>query len=443
MMDSTHPMTEHVVGAQAARRRERVPGRWPLVLAIVLAALNLRTAATSVGPLLDEVRAGLGMSSAMAGLLTTLPVLCFAGFGSLAPILARRFGASLTLLGAFLLTALGMIARAMAGEVWAFLAATVFALAGGAIGNVLIPVLVKRWFPDRLGVMTTLYTTTLAVGMTLGAALAVPIARHSGAGWRLGLGGWALLAMLGALPWVGLRHGRVASADGRPDRLVRTLLRDRLAWALAVFFATQSTQAYVFFGWLPAIFRDDGVSASTAGLLLAFLSGLSVPVSLVVSPLTARYRDQRVLVLVLIACSTAGVVGMLLRPAAGAWLWALLLGVGAGCFPVALTMITVKTRTAADTVALSAFTQGLGYLMSGIGPLAFGVLHGLTHGWTAPMLLLFVMIAIQLVSGWYAAGDRVVAAVDGVDSPASALASGAAHRARATESNSCCGNSHR
>jgi CP family cyanate transporter-like MFS transporter len=419
------------------------PSRWLLLLAIVLAALNLRTAVTSVGPLLDEITAGLGMSSAVAGLLTTLPVACFAGFGSLAPMLARRFGLNRTMLGAFLLTALGMASRAVAGQAWAFLAASVFALAGGAIGNVLIPVLVKRWFPDRLGALTTVYTTTIAVGMTFGAALAVPISRASGAGWRLGVGAWAALALLAALPWLGLRRARAASAAGRPDRLVRSLVRDRLAWAMAVFFAAQSAQAYVFFGWLPAMFRDDGVSANTAGLLLAFLSGLSVPVSLVVSPLTARFRDQRPLVLALVGCTVLGLVGMLLRPAAGAWLWALLLGVGAGCFPMALTMIAVKTRTAADTVALSAFTQGLGYLMSGVGPLAFGVLHGLTGGWTAPMLALFGVIALQLVSGWYAAGDRVIGPAEDAEAGSPGLPPAASHSADATASSSGCGNSHR
>ncbi len=406
--------------AVAGRRRsdERTPTRrrgWLLATAIVLAAVNLRTAATSVGPLLDDARAGLGMSSALAGVLTTLPVLCFAGFGALAPALARRWGARGTLLLAFLVTAAGLTARALASDVWLFLAASVLALCGGAVGNVLIPVVVKRWFPDRLGAATTLYTTMLALGTALGAALAVPIARAGGS-WRYGLGAWAALALVGAAPWLALVRdrsvpdvGRAHLAAGPADgggRRASSLLRHPLAWSLTIFFGAQGAQAYVFFGWLPAIFRDDGVSASTAGLLLAFLSGLSVPVSLLVSPLTARSRDQRWLVMALIACSAAGFAGLLVWPAAGAWLWALLVGVGAGCFPVSLTMIAVKTRNPADTVALSAFAQGIGYLIAGLGPLAFGLLHGMTGGWEAPISLMFALLACQAVAGWHVAGDR-------------------------------------
>ncbi|MQA12682.1 MAG: MFS transporter [Pseudonocardiaceae bacterium] len=393
---------------------------WLLLTAIVLTGVNLRTAVTTVGPLLEELQRGLGMSPGVAGLLTTLPVVCFAVLGSVTPALVRRFGEQAVVAGALAVTSAGLLARALAGSVWVFLLMSVLALAGGAVGNVVLPALVKRHFPERTGAVVAAYTTALAAGQAAGAALAVPVARFAGEqGWRLGIGIWAAMAALAVLPWLPLLAVR-RDRDGTAGVAPRStgLAHTRLAWALALFFGTQSAQAYIVFGWFAQFFRETGVSAARAGLLAASVSVLVIPMSLLVPSLAGRMRTQRPIVLVLTACCVLAYIGMLTAPVAGAWLWMLLVGLGLGLFPLALTMIGLRARSAATTGALSAFVQGIGYVLAGTGPLLVGVLRGVTGGWGAPFALMFALCAVMIIVGWYAAGDRYVE--DELRSPAPA-----------------------
>lgn len=396
---------------------------WLLALAIVLTGLNLRTAVTTVGPLLTELEQGLGMSSSLAGLLTTLPVLCFAALGVACPAVARRFGEFATLGAALAVMTAGLVARALATSSWMFLLMSVLALTGGAVGNVVLPGVIKQYFPTRTGLLVAAYTTALALGQALGAALAVPIADADGAqGWRYGVGGWALVSAVAVLPWLALlwpgsgralRGGAPGRAgDPRPEQAgapaPRTLARSRLVWALTVFFGCQSACAYIAFGWLAQFFRDAGVSAERAGLLAGVVSVLAIPVSLVVPPVAARLRTQRWILVVLVGANVVGYAGLLVAPVAGAWLWTTLIGVGLGLFPLAITLIALRTRTAPSTAALSAFAQGIGYLIAASGPLLVGILRDGTGGWNAPLVVVFALCALMLPVGWYATGDRYV-----------------------------------
>lgn len=383
---------------------------WLLLAAIVATGLNLRTAVTTVGPLLAELQRGLGMDPAVAGLLTTLPVVCFAALGSVTPALTRRYGEQPVIAAGLVVMTVGLFARAAADSVWAFLLLSVLALAGGAVGNIVLPALVKRHFPERIGAVVAAYTTALAVGQAAGAALAVPVARLAGEqGWRLGIGVWAAVSAVAVLPWLPLlnRHRERDTAAPVASR-ASDLVRSKLAWALALFFGAQSAQAYIAFGWIAQFFRDSGMSAAHAGLLAAFVSVLVIPVSLVVPSLAGRLRTQRPIVLVLTGFVVAAYTGMLIAPVAVAWLWVLLLGIGLGLFPLALSMIGLRARSATTTAGLSAFTQGIGYVVAGSGPLLVGVLRGATGGWNAPFVLVFVLCVVLLVAGWYAGADRYV-----------------------------------
>ena len=385
--------------------------RWSLVAAIVLTALNLRTAVTSVGPLLAEVQDGVGLSSALAGVLTTLPVVCFALVGWYAPAIASRLGEHRAVTGALALMTVGLLGRALVSAPGPFLALSAVALLGGAVGNVLLPSLVKRHFPDRIGPMTAVYTTSLAIGLTSAAAGAVPLATAVGeGGWRVGLGAWALLSALAVVPWLWHLSDRGRSGGVSRDRSGTRMLGSRTAWALALFFGAQSLHAYVSFGWFALFFQEEGgVSAAHAGFLLAVVTGLSIPVSAVVPALAGRRPSQRPLVLVLAACYVVAYTGMLSAPAfAGGVLWAALVGIGSGSFPLALTMIALRTRTADATASLSAFSQSVGYVLAGGGPLLVGVLHGRSGGWTGSFVLLFAALAVMVAAGWYAAQPRFV-----------------------------------
>ena len=402
------PVTSVRPAAAAARTSA---GRWSLVAAVVLTALNLRTAVTSVGPLLSEVQAGIGLSSALAGVLTTLPVVCFALVGWYAPAIAARLGEHRAVTGALALMTAGLLGRSLVSSPVPFLALSAVALLGGAVGNVLLPSLVKRHFPDRIGPMTAVYTTSLAIGLTGAAAGAVPLAAAAGqGGWRFGLGAWALLSALAVVPWLWHlgERGRPGGQSG--GRSGARMLRSRTAWALAVFFGAQSLHAYVSFGWFALFFQERGpFSASHAGFLLAVVTGLSIPVSAAVPALAARRPSQWPLVVVHAGCYVVAYTGMLTATdLLGGVLWAALVGVGSGAFPLALTMIALRTRTADATASLSAFAQSVGYVLAGGGPLLVGVLHGSSGGWSGSFVLLFAALAVMVVAGWYAARPRFV-----------------------------------
>ncbi|WP_214110096.1 CynX/NimT family MFS transporter [Acrocarpospora catenulata] len=399
-------MAAVLVHRNTRQRRERSSGSlaWLIVLGVVLAALNLRTAVTSVGTVLDQISAGLGMSGIATGVLTTLPVLCFAAFGAVTPALSRRIGEHRLLITALVLLGAGLLIRAMVGSATVFLLASVVALAGGAIGNVLIPTLIKRHFPARSGAMMTLYATALAVGTMLAAAGTVPLMRAADGNWHVALGVWAALAAVAAIPWLALPRDeperRNAAAYTRPGELVRS----RLAWAMAGYFGTQSLIAYVMFGWLPQLLRDGGYTADQAGLVLGIFTGLGIPTSLVVPALAARMRDQRGLVVGFALVYVVGFAGLLTGQAL--WLWATVVSLGMGSFPMALSMLALRTRTAEATAALSAFAQSAGYLFAGVGPLVVGVLYQVSGGWALPFALLFLVLGAQVVTGRYAGADR-------------------------------------
>ncbi|MFI6576404.1 CynX/NimT family MFS transporter [Nocardiopsis sp. NPDC050513] len=384
--------------------RETAPSRpqWtvPLLVAagIGLAALNLRTAITSVGPVLDEVTAGLGMTAVGAGVLTTLPVLCFALFGGLAPTLARRLGDHHLMVYALVALVVGLTARAVVGEPRLFLALSVVALAGGAIGNVILPALVKYHFPDRVGLMTTVYTTALAVGTAVAAAATVPLERATG-DWRIALGSFAAFGVVALLPWLlVLRNGRRGGRGGRVLG-VRDVLGTAIGWQSVLYFGTQSSIAYIMFGWFAQMLRDQGMDAQTAGLALSYLTTLGIPMSLVLPTLLTRVRDQRPFVGVFALAYVVGIGGMWFAPMSGVWIWTTFIGVGMGSFVYALTVFALRTRTGEGTAAMSASSQSLGYLMAGAGPFLFGLLHELSDGWRAPLLLVLALVAVNAVVG--------------------------------------------
>jgi MFS transporter, CP family, cyanate transporter len=382
-------------------------GRMLVLVALLLAAVNLRLAVTSIGPVLTEIRNGLGMSSTVAGLLTSVPAICFASFGLLAPRLARRFGAAPVILSGLVVLAAGLAARPYVPGTALFLLLSVVALAGIAVVNVLLPSVVKEHFPTQVGTVTGYYTVALNVGATVAAATTVPIT-ESVDDWRVGLAGWALVAVLAIPAWLPLsRSAQTPTTEIKNADYVR-MSTHPVAWALAIYFGMQSTSAYVIIGWLPQIYRDAGISAEQAGLLFATTSVLGVPLGLALSWLAGRVRSQSLIALGLGLFGIAGYGGLWWDPAAAPWLWAILLGVVNTAFPLVLTMIGLRGSNPARVVRLSAFAQGVGYLVAIPGPILIGALHDGTDGWRAPLALMVVLMVPQIIAGMYAGRDRQV-----------------------------------
>jgi len=381
-----------------------------LAVAMILLAANLRPAAAAVGPLLGRIQADTGLSSFGAGALTTLPVLCFGALAPLAPALARRLGERRTVAVALAVLLLGLLVRLVPGLGFLFLG-TALAGAAIAVGNVLLPVLVRGNFPHRVGLLTGLYTTSLVGFAALAAGISVPVANAFGGGWRPGLAVWALPAAVAFVVWAPqLRRGRRAAVPaGNRMAGARTLLGDRVAWAVTLFFAVQSAGFYATLAWLPSVFHSHGMSTTKSGLLLSLSLVVGLIPALTLPSLAARAYDQRAFVVVVISCIALGWLGVILAPTSVPYLWVVLLGLGQNAaFPLALTLIVLRGGSVTNTAALSTLVQTVGYLVAAMGPLAIGAVHQLTGSWTPALIVLLALLAPQLALGLAAARNRTV-----------------------------------
>lgn len=374
-------------------------GRWLVGAAIVLLALNLRVVVASLGVVLPEVRHDLAMAPTTAGILTTLPVLCFAIIGFSAGGLVRRFGLHHATVALLAVLAAGLVARTLLDETPLFLGTTAIALAGAAVGNVILPPLAKVHFPDRIPLISALYGAAIMGGATIASITTVPLSEALG-GWRPGLAAWALLAAVTILPWLTLLRHDVHTGPATADRLpLREITRSPLAWAMVACFGAQSAGAYAQFGWYPEILTDGGVGEHQAGILLGVITGVGIPLTLALPWLMTRTGDTPVLPVFFGLVSAAGWLGVLVAPASLPVLWSVLLGLGGGAFTWVLAMIGKRTRTPAATTALSLLTQGLGYLLAGLGPFGVGALHDATGSWTAPLVALIVSAGAITAAG--------------------------------------------
>ncbi|SOC55725.1 MFS transporter [Ornithinimicrobium cerasi] len=370
--------------------------------AVVLISVNLRPGASSVGPVLAEVRDGVGMSPAVAGLMTALPGLCFGAVGLLAVGLARRLGMTVGISLGLLAVVVGLAGRAVTGSVAVFLLLTALALAGMAVGNVLVPAWIKRHARDGGVLLMTLYSAGLTAGGALAAALAAPVAGLSEGGWRPAIGVWGLVAVGALVPWVLIaRREHTDPADHRADAIAGAgrLRHSPTAVALTLLFGVQAMNAYVQFGWLPQIYRDAGLSGTQAGALVSLLTALGIVGGLTMPTVIARSRTLAPWMVAFGVLLVGGYLGLLLAPATLPWLWASLLGLSGFAFPTSIALIAARSRDPRVTARLSGFVQPVGYGLAAVGPFAVGLVHELTGGWTLVLLLLMGSGVVMTLAG--------------------------------------------
>jgi CP family cyanate transporter-like MFS transporter len=387
---------------------------WTLV-GLVLLTLNLRAAITGIPPLLGELQDEFGLTGIQLSVLTTLPELSLGIFSALAPLLARRIGVEAAITVALVVITGGLLLRAVPAQA-ALFTGTVLAAAGMATGNVLVPAVIKRVFPHRVGSLTGLSMMLLSVGGAAGAGLAVPL-DHMG-GWRLALAVWAVPSVTAALVWgpLALRGRKRRPERPTPSASVTeteavhaahaergSLLRSPLAWSVMIFMGMTSLMFYTLTAWLPEIMHDHGFAPATAGMMNSVIIIIGIPLGFVVPVVAAHLRDQRPLVLGVIALMVIGLGGLLLAPQAG-WVWTVVFGFATGsAFPIALTLLNLRSPDAAVTARLSGMAQSGGYLLAASGPLTFGVLHSVTGGWEASIWLLLLLLVPELMCGLLAA----------------------------------------
>lgn len=384
-----------------------------LGLALVLVAFNLRPALSSVAPVLAELVRDTGITATMASVLTTLPVLCLGIFGLLAPGLARRHGGERVVLVTMLVLAAGIGLRAVP-DFAAQVAAAIAAGAGIGVIGALLPGIVKRDFPNHPALMTGVYSMGLCAGASAAAGATLPLAHLFGGSWSLALGFWAVPALVGAAAWGALALSGPAggprppssssAADGR-------LWSDRLAWQVTLFMGLQSSLAYIVFGWLAVMLRDRGVAPVTAGLEVSVSILAQVAAALIAPVLATRRPSQSLAVAIVLSMSLAGMMGLLYAPLGTLWGWAVLLGIGqGGTFALALTVIVLRAGDPHTAARLSSMAQSVGYALAALGPLASGLLHDWTHGWTAVGILFAAITAAATGFGVAAGRNRHVLA---------------------------------
>lgn len=383
--------------------------RWYLVLALFLVGINLRPALSSVAPVLAAIRSGSGLSSAGAGLLTTLPVVCFGLFAPLAPRLANRFGPERVVLSSLLLLAVAIGARVLF-DIPALFFGTLVAGASIGVIMVLLPGIVKRDFSRQAAAMMGVYTMALCLGAALSAGLTVPLMQLVGS-WRIALAFWLLPVLLAAAAWwPQARRGEEGRA-GETRRHVHGLWSDLLAWKITVFMGTQSALAYCVFGWLPTILIDRGMTPLAAGGVLSLSISMQLITALGGPWLASLGRDQRIAIALMMLLSLAGFTGCIYADTGTVWLWAIVLGLGqGGAFSIGLMLIVLRAPNTAVAASLSGMAQGVGYTGAALGPLAFGLLHDASNDWHSAFLLFTVVGIAALIFGLGAGRDRQVMA---------------------------------
>lgn len=378
-------------------------GRTAALLGIVLVAFGLRQAVAAISPILGDIRVDIPISSIGVGLLGTLPPILFGVSGFIAPRVARRIGLDRGIVLALVLMTVGHLVRAFAPGFAVLLVGSVVAFAGTGIGNVLLPSIVRRYFPDRVALLTAVYACIVGVSTAVPAALAAPLAEQLG--WRFSLGIWSATSVVALVPWLVViareRSRRLLDAvavESPSPALVTRLWRSRVALSITAVFSTSTILTYAAFAWLPEILGDIAGSTPTeAGVLLAVTGIVSVPGALVAPLLVARLRNVSWLIVTGIASFVLGYLGLLLAPVAATLLWVLLIGLGSILFPVCLVLINVRTRSHGGTVALSGFAQGIAYALGALGPLLVGLLHDASGGWMLPLLFLTAVALVAIV----------------------------------------------
>lgn len=391
-------------------------GRTVVLLGICLAALNLRIAVAAVSPLLETIRLDIPISDTEAGVIGMVPVVAFAVFGSITPPLSRKFGLEPLLVIAMVISGVGIAARSYADSSFEFIVFTLVALSGMGAGNVLLPPLVKRYFPERIAVVTSIYTTIIAVSTALPPLVLVPMAEAMG--WRVSLGQWAAIGLLAAIPWMivvltsmrgriqvrGILKSRKATTQAPEKSRSRAggrIWRSPSAWALGVFFGINSANSYAMFSWLPIILADAGYSELGSSQWLAFYAAWGLLTSILAPMISAKMRNPFALAVVFCVLNIAGYLGLIFAPGTGTVLWVAMSGIGVGTFQMALALVNLRTRTSIGSAQLSGFAQGVGYTMAGIGPLGMGMLYDATGSWTLPLMGLIATMGILVAAAWF------------------------------------------
>ncbi|HEC2564525.1 TPA: CynX/NimT family MFS transporter [Raoultella ornithinolytica] len=378
-----------------------------LIAGILFIASTLRVTFTGAAPLLDAIRADYGLSTAQTGMLTTLPLLAFGLVSPLAAGVGRRLGIERSLLVALVLICLGIGLRSLPSTALLF-GGTAIIGCGIALGNVLLPGLIKRDFSQHVARMTGAYSITMGGAAALGSAMVVPLAL-AGFGWHgalLMLMVFPLLALLVWLPQT--RKTATAPLTGSGAMHNRGIWRSALAWQVTLFLGINSLVYYVIIGWLPAILQSLGYSEAQAGSLHGLLQLATAAPGLAIPLILHRLKDQRAIAIIVALMCAISACGLWFWPGQ-AVVWTLVFGFGSGATMIlGLTFIGLRANSAHQAAALSGMAQTIGYLLAACGPPLMGKIHDANGGWQIPLLAVALISVVMALFGALAGRDREI-----------------------------------
>ncbi|CAH0194519.1 putative transporter YycB [Peribacillus sp. Bi96] len=381
-----------------------------LIIGIILIGANLRAPLTSVGPLVTSIRDNLGISNTLSGSLTTLPLLSFALLSPFAPRIARRFGMELTLFVSLILLTIGIMLRSIGGVPSLFLGTILIGLAI-AIGNVLLPSLIKHNFASRIGLMTGIYAVSMNLCGAIGSGISIPIASSSGLGWAGALGCWGILSLITVFFWIPQLRRPFKSDKDVQTAVIKNmnLWRSGLAWQITFFMGLQSFIFYTVITWMPEILEQKGLSADDAGWMLSIMQLAVIPITFIMPIIAGHMQSQRLLVVPPVIFLVVGIFGILYGSKLFIPVCMILIGIGVGTiFSLSMMFFSLRTQSTHEATELSGMAQSFGYLLAAVGPVLFGGLHDVTHSWTIPLLMLVVVSALIFIVGMRAGKNEYV-----------------------------------
>lgn len=384
--------------------------KYLLIAVIILISLNLRPSITAVGPLVSEIRVNTGLSNSLIGLLTTLPVLAFGIFSVLTSLFTRKMGTEGTMAFALFILTGGILLRVIPVHA-ALFGGTLILGIGIALGNVLLPGIVKKQFPERAGLVTGIYSSVFGIGATIASGISVPLSENVGLGWRWTLGSWGFLSAVALIAWIPQLKMNMPVIMKKSFRAsLRELGTSKLAWHVAIFVGLQSLTFYTLTAWLPEILIDRGMTPTRAGWMLSLMHGVGVLGTLIVPPLASNKPAQKLPVLWIVLFELMSLTGLLFQTSFFfVVFWTSILGFCLGAsFGLALLFIVLRSRDSDSANELSGMSQSVGYTIAALGPVLFGALFDLTLNWAIPIIFLLAIAVLKLWSGWEAGKDQYV-----------------------------------
>lgn len=380
----------------------------------------MRSPITGVGALMSNIQGDTGLSNTFAGLLTTLPLLSFSLFSLVAPSISRKIGVEKTMLYCMLLMCVGIVLRSMPSILLLFIGTALIGITIG-ICNVLVPGVIKRDFPLKVGLLTGIYTSSMNLWGAISSGI-TPFLADQAWGWRGSLGVWVILAASASMLWISVVWGRKNTDDAtlvnfntktnvKPDTKAKfqSMWKSALSWQITLFMGLQSLMFYVGIAWLPQIFYEKGISYQTSGLYLFYMQIACMLGSFSMPIIGGRFRSQTSLAIFSASFFVIGYSGILLGSPSLTLLFMIALGLGCGTsFGLVILFFSLRTRTGEQAAQISGMAQCIGYFLAAIGPFLFGFLHDLTGGWNIPLVVITAFAVVTVLFGWLAGRERYI-----------------------------------